>query len=241
MKHLPCLLFTILSFHFGLSQHRLSGADLLNKAIQYHDPNNRWMDFNAKLNITMSTPNAPKRDSHITINLPNDYFYIKAIQNTVVTEYTLNKGNCSIALNGKTNLSKSELFSNDLSCDRAKLYKNYYTYLYGLPMKLKDEGTIIHDRVEQKEFKGKTYLVLNISYEQTVGTDIWHFYFDPETYAMEAYQFFKTDENGQKKPKSGEYILLTEEVVINGITMPKTRAWYYNKDDSYLGTDTLNQ
>ena len=60
-----------------------------------------------------------------------------------------------------------------------------------------------------------------------------------KTYAMEIYQFFKTDDNGKEKPDTGEYILLSEEALVNGIKMPKVRAWYYNKDDKYLGTDTL--
>ncbi len=45
--------------------------------------------------------------------------------------------------------------------------------------------------------------------------------------------------NGKEKPDTGEYILLSEEALVNGIKMPKVRAWYYNKDDKYLGTDTL--
>ena len=49
----------------------------------------------------------------------------------------------------------------------------------------------------------------------------------------EVTEFFKD------KPTSGEYILLTEQETINGIKIPKNRAWYYNKDDSYLGTDVL--
>ena len=57
---------------------------------------------------------------------------------------------------------------------------------------------------------------------------------------MEVYQFYKTDENGKIKPDSGEYILLTETELISGIKMPKNRAWYYNKNDGYLGTDVLN-
>jgi hypothetical protein len=56
---------------------------------------------------------------------------------------------------------------------------------------------------------------------------------------MEIYQFFKTDDNGKEKPDTGEYILLSKETVVNGIKMPKVRAWYYNTDDKYLGTDTL--
>ncbi len=53
--------------------------------------------------------------------------------------------------------------------------------------------------------------------------------------------FIKQDDKGNVKPDSGEYILLTDEETVNGIKMPKIRAWYYNKDDKYLGTDTLEK
>ena len=102
-------------------------------------------------------------------------------------------------------------------------------------MKLKDEGTIIHQKTTTKTFKGKEYLVLKVTYSEEVGKDIWYFYFDPKTYAMEVYQFFK------EKKESGEYILLTGLETIHDIKMPKERAWYYNKNDGYLGTDVLSK
>ena len=58
---------------------------------------------------------------------------------------------------------------------------------------------------------------------------------------MEIYQFFKTDDNGKIKPESGEFIILSETETINQIKIPKVRAWYYNKDDKYLGTDDIKQ
>ena len=81
-------------------------------------------------------------------------------------------------------------------------------------------------------------MVLEAKYDEAVGSDVWYFYFDPSTYAMEIYQFYKGDPKGKGKD-TGEYILLTEEVPIQDIKMPKNRAWYYNKDDKYLGTDIL--
>lgn len=223
----------------GFSQN-FSGSELLNKAINYHDPDARWSSFNDTLLVTMETPKSSKRESTIAINLPDSYFYVKAKKDTLTTEYTIDKDNCSISVNGNQNPSEDVLKIHNLSCKRAALYKNYYTYLYGLPMKLKDPGTIIDEKVERKTFKDKDYLVLKVSYDETVGKDVWYFYFDPQTYAMEVYQFYKTDENGEIKPDSGEYILLTEIQTINRIKMPKNRAWYYNKNDGYLGTDILN-
>ena len=58
---------------------------------------------------------------------------------------------------------------------------------------------------------------------------------------MEIYQFFKTDEQGNLNPDSGEFIMLSETETINQIKLPKVRAWYYNKDDAYLATDTLER
>lgn len=234
MKILLILLCSSITF-----AQEITGNQLLDNAIKYHDPNNNWMSFNDTLLVIMSTPKASDRESEIIINLTKDYFKVKAKKDSNITEYTVNKGHCSITFNEKTNLTEAELEANKLSCERANLYKNYYTYLYGLPMKLKDPGTIINPKVERRSFKSKTYFVLNVSYSKEVGSDIWNFYFDPKTFAMEIYQFYKTDENGAPKPESGEYILLSDLEIIQDIKMPKIREWYYNKDDGYLGKDTL--
>jgi len=224
---------------FSCNEAPLTGEKLLDKAISYHDTNNNWNTFNATFKVRMETPNSSDRLSVISINLPEDIFSMTATRDTITTKYIVNKGECTIGLNGNTNIDETTAKTHNLSCDRANMYKNYYTYLYGLPMKLKDPGTHIDKIVETKTFKGKEYLVLKATYDEAVGTDIWYFYFDPETYAMEIYQFFKQDDSGNQKDDTGEYILLTEEAIVNGIKMPKNRAWYYNKDDGYLGTDIL--
>lgn len=226
---------------FSSCSRSLSGEQLLDKAIAYHDPNGNWATFNGKLSITMETPDQSRRDSEIIINLPDDYFYSKAVKDTLTTEYEVDQGKCTITFNGKTEFTEEMALTYRLNCETAKRYKNYYTYLYGLPMKLKDPGTVINPTVERKTFRGKEYLVLKASYEEEVGSDIWFFYFDPETYTMEVYQFFRSDENGAIKEDTGEYILLSESETISAIKMPKKRAWYYNKDDKYLGTDVLQQ
>ncbi|WP_431132582.1 DUF6503 family protein [Psychroserpens mesophilus] len=240
MKPFICACILIFSFKF-LTAQNISGASLLKMATQYHDPNHQWNTFKGEFDVVMEMPNHTKRTSHITIDLPAEYFKVKATRDSVVTEYTIDKGVCSMSLNGKTGLSKAELFSNNLSCERANMYKDYYTYLYGLPMKLNDKGTRISEKVEKKTFKGKDYLVLKATYDVSVGSDVWYFYFNPETFAMEIYQFFKTDEEGNLKPDSGEYIVLSETETINQIKMPKVRTWYYNKDNAYLATDILKR
>ncbi|MCB0398282.1 MAG: hypothetical protein KDD26_01425 [Winogradskyella sp.] len=228
----------ILSTSLHCIAQNISSEELLNHAISHHDPKGNWKAFKAQFIVEMTTPNASKRISNIRIDLPKEHFSVKATRDTTTTVYTISKEKCYMVLNGK-DIDSVTAKANNMSCERAELYKNYYTYLYGLPMKLKDSGTNLDKTVEKKSFKGKDYWVLKVTYDETVGSDVWYFYFNPETYAMEVYQFYKTDENGNIKPESGEYILLSEEMIVNGIKMPKVRAWYYNKDDKYLGTDTL--
>ena len=232
MKNLLTLCFLFTSI-ISLSQE-ITGNQLLEKAIQFHDPNNNWNTFKGELIVTMETPKNGDRVSKININLPKQYFSVTAKRDTIITEYTVDKNKISFSLNGDKNPSEETKKKYSLNNKRANLYKNYYTYLYGLPMKLKDEGTIIDQKVERKTFKGKEYLVLKATYKQEVGKDTWYFYFNPKTYSMEVYQFFKDTKD------SGEYILLSGLETINEVKMPKIRAWYYNKDDKYLGTDILS-
>ena len=230
MSRLKYLLVSFFIVGISFSQNPTS-SDLLEKAISYHDPDNNWSSFNGTLNIKLEMAEGPARYSKVKINLPEELFELRVIRDSVQTTYRINKERCTTTITDSVNLRRKP-------CETAELYKNYYTYLYGLPMKLKDPGTIIDPVVSRKTFKGKEYLVLKVIYTEEVGSDVWYFYFDPETYAMEVYQFYKGNPEAEGK-NTGEYILLSGNKLINGINIPATRAWYYNKNDGYLGTDIL--
>lgn len=214
----------------------ITGTQLLERAIAYHDPENNWSSFKGKMLIEMENPKSSLRSTVIEMKLPNNYFKSTVKKDNYTIESELDNGECTLKLNGSTSIFPKIKDSLNISCDRAKMMKNYYTYLYGLPMKLKDPGTIINNNVVKKTFKGKEYLVLKATYEKEVGKDTWYFYFDPKTYAMEVYQFFHDESKND-----GEYILLSEMITVNGIKIPKVRAWYYNKGDVYLATDNLRK
>ena len=214
----------------------ITGTQLLERAIAYHDPENNWSSFKGKMLIEMENPKSSLRSTVIEMKLPNNYFKSTVKKDNYTIESELDNGECTLKLNGSTSIFPKIKDSLNISCDRAKMMKNYYTYLYGLPMKLKDPGTIIDNNVVKKTFKGKEYLVLKATYEKEVANDTWYFYFDPKTYAMEVYQFFHDESKND-----GEYILLSEMITVNGIKIPKVRAWYYNKGDVYLATDNLRK
>ena len=227
---------TFLAIFSSLSAQTLSGSQLLSKAIAYHDPNGNWAEFSGDLRITLQSKDKPDRVSNLSINLVEEYFQHSSQSDGNTIVQAVKKDSCSFMLNGSSVISDADMKKHRMSCNRANLWKNYYTYLYGLPMKLKDPGTHIDPVTERREFKGKEYLVLRATFDASVGTDVWYFYFDPQTYAMEVYQFFK-----QEAKNDGEYILLSGIETISGVKMPKTRKWYYNNQDGYLGTDVLSK
>ena len=137
------VLFLFLLLSIAAFSQQITGNQLLEKAIHFHDPKGNWKTFNGELFVTMKTPDQIKRKSEIRINLPKEYFYIKSYKDASTEEYTVNKGICSKVVGGNKNPSNDP----KKTCKRANLYKDYYTFLYGLPMKLKDEGTIVHQKV----------------------------------------------------------------------------------------------
>jgi dipeptidyl aminopeptidase/acylaminoacyl peptidase len=232
MKNFLVLLFSILSL--VSNSQDLNSGQLLNKSITYHDPNGNWPTFNGILTFDQLSPTSSTQKSRIVhIDRPNDQFeFIEIGQDTI--QRILDGNLCTHAINGDFNLTKEELFIRGLTCERTKMYKNYYTYLYGLPMKLKDPGTNIDQKVNTTVFNGIECLTFRVTYDTAVGKDSWDFFFDPTTYALKGYRFY----HGETK-NDGEYITLYGEEIINGIRMPKNRFWYYNADDLFLGADLL--
>lgn len=212
----------------------LSANDYLNKVIKHHDPKGKWEKFKGDMVVTMSTPNKPDRVTDIYMDNSKGIFILsnikegKKITSSVVGEQV------TFLMDKVVISDETELNAQKLTKERALFMRNYYTYLYGLPMKLKDKGTQIDPILSTKEFKGKTYNVVKVTYDKSVGKDTWYFYFDPKTLDMEIYQFFHDEAKND-----GEYILLSDFIHMKGMRIPAKRAWYTNLDDKLLGIDVL--
>lgn len=223
------LFFGVLSF--GQS---LTAEELLEKSIAYHDPSGVWNTFSGSLTITATRPDAPDRISLVTMDHPSQYFSMTVTQEGSETTHMLKKETCSYTLNGSSKFSKEEEEKYRFTCERTHMMKNYYSYLYGLPMKLKDPGTILDPIVYKKTFKGTPYLTVKVTYDAEVGKDTWYFYFNPSTFALEVYQFYHNEAKND-----GEYILLDGLMEIQTMKIPQERSWFTNKDNTFLGADLL--
>ena len=226
-----CLAFAKAELAYSQSLTPITGAEIIKKSIAFHDPNGNWPTFQGEFSLALDMPDKSTRKSTITLDLPREYFNLTSQQGDATSFREISNDTCKYTDEAGEVITTT---TDSEECERTRMYRDYYSYLYGLPMKLNDPGTQVAPSVKNVTFKGKKYIMVRVTYDEAVGSDVWQFYFNPTTYALEVYQFFKgTDET------TGEYILLDDIALIAGIKMPKNRAWYYNKDDGHLGTDSI--
>ncbi len=214
MKKYLLLLILLIAFGCNAPSEKLTGPELIQKSIEYHDPNQVWPKLRATFRFTDSLP-APRESRTYAVSFDN------RLSKMVYRNQDLNY----IVWNDSV-----QVFKGEIEKERALRMRNYYTYLWGLPMKLKDPGTVIDPHVRSEEINGKRFHVVRVPYEK----DVWYFYLDPETYRMEAYKFYQ-DEPNQK----GEIIYLDGTREFGGMRIPANRTWYRTETPEFLGTDQL--
>ena len=219
MRNLLMILGSVLLFSSNLSAQAWA-KDILASSIGYHDPEGNWEQFSRAFTIEVTSKDKPSFTREVIIDLPQEYFELIETRGDDIKTYRIDKG----VYVAKDSLTQA----------RTLKLRDYHTYLYGLPMKLRDPGAQIDPKTERVIFHGRESIRMRVTYDPSVGSDTWYFYFNPENYALIAYQFYHNEAIGD-----GEYILLEGLESVGGIKMPKIRSWYYNNDGSYIGTDEL--
>lgn len=237
MKLSFTLIFALLLVPFiADAQETISAKELLVKSMNYHDPDRLMMNERVILTLNEPRKDGADRISELTFDPKKDVFRMNRKTGETAMMMSIKAGVPSFELNGSNVISDDDKAKHKLSGARVMLMRNYYHYLWYLPMKLEDPGTIIDSEVTQADFFGKTGYRLRVSYDPAVGEDIWYFYFDTKTYALIGYRFYH-DESAN----DGEYILLEGETAYKNVRLPKSRKWYKHQEDEYLGMDVLDK
>jgi hypothetical protein len=228
--------FLLLLSSLGLSAQSLSGPELLARSIAYHDPNGNWEQFQGTFFLKFEDPEGQGGPTQVLIDRPNGIFrQVDERKGKRIIRF-VSEDTLYASLDGKPSFSASEAEKYRLSKDQLRMYRDYYSYLYGLPMKLRDPGTRVQEGVIDTTFNGGRHLAIRVTYDPEVGSDTWLFYFDPTTYALKGYQFYKDAES-----KKGEYILIAGFFPYRDMRIPRNRVWYTYPDRKLLGTDVMEK
>jgi hypothetical protein len=211
-----------------------SAKQLLERSIAHHDPQGRWAEGVFKMNFVETRPDGGERFTDVTIDNRRGRFAVSTTRDGANVDGNLRGGECMWRLDGSADFTDEDREKYRLTCDDLMRMSNYYVYLWGMPMKLMDPGTRLDETVDETEFMGKDVWSIRVTYDESVGTDTWFFYFNPEDAALVGYRFFHDEVKGD-----GEYIILEGELDFEGLRLPAVRTWYTNMEDKLLGTDTL--
>ena len=209
-----------------------SAEELLAKSIVHHDPDGKFLGDSWCLTFRETRPGASDRHSEILVDVPGERFkMLRKAEHEVAG--MIDGELCEMTLDGRSDVTDAERDEHRLSCERLGFMRNYYVYLWGLPMKLHDPGTRLGD-VEATTFEDRPVYGLRVTYDAEVGGDVWYFYFDRDSSALVGYRFYHDESKND-----GEYIVLDGERESHGMRLPESRAWYTHQDDRHLGTDIL--
>jgi hypothetical protein len=212
------------------AQEPPTAESLLSDSIEHHDPEAVWGRLPLALELSESRPDGADRTTRLRFDPAAGAFELERHDAGRVTAGRIAAGECSWELvSGE--MSEEEL--EGLTCDRLRRLRDYYGYLWGLPMKLRDPGTRLGP-VQKVLVDGKERWRLRVTYEPEVGSDVWDFDFDPASHALVAYRFFHDEAAGD-----GEWIALAGELAGAGLRLPQDRSWYTNSGDEFLGRDRL--
>lgn len=195
-----CFLSTIF---FSCKNEPQSAQEIIDKAIKFHDPNNQWNSLNAKFlfESSFSFNDSVPEELHLSINNPQNQFTYKNLDRKVEIYY--DNDSC-------------EVISADGSCGGYSWTKNFYPYIWGLPMKLKDPGVTPESTWKKDTINGFNVYQVLVNYE----AENFKFYFDQKDYQLRAFEFLKNDDSGK-----GEIIFLKDLFEFNGIKFPAYRKW----------------
>lgn len=229
------LLLAAISLTPGPSHAEVPAAsEVLEQSIAHHDPVGLWGNARFDLSFRETRPDGSERRTRVQFRDTLDSFEISTQRDGAQIEGLMAGDECILTLDGSTEFSEEDRDKYRLTCERLRWLRNYYTYLWGLPMKLRDPGTRIDPEVSEVSYQDQKVWSVRVTYDESVGSDTWYFYFDQHTYALVGYRFYHDEAKND-----GEYIVLEGETVASGVKIPTRRSWYTNAEDRHLGDDIM--
>ena len=209
----------------------MDNESLIAKSINFHDPNDRWKNFKGEFLILL------EQDQNLEFVLDNAKSSAswKEILKSKDTLYGGFVGDsCFVLKNGCLLPSKGTIENIFLECDKIKERTHYWIYMYGLPMKLMDNEVNFTTEPKVVPFLHSTYWMAEVNYNLNQEEEFWRFYFNRETFALEAAQFFHPALNDDS-----EYILFNHLQWIQGIHLPTKHSWFMKNTNDFIGDEKL--
>ncbi len=216
---------------------RTPAEQLLARSIAFHDPDGVWGTRPVEMTwVGTGDDGAERLRFEIAVDPGRESFAMDGHYRGTPVEYEVSGGVMQVRVDGEDALDEATREKLVLAREDGMFWRNYFGFLAGFPMNLRDPGTHLAAEVESTEFMGRVVDALRVTYDIEVGSDTWVFYFDPDSAELVGCRFTKAD-----PAQPGEYLVFDERVEAGSLRLPKIRRWYMNDDDRYLGDDSITR
>ncbi len=166
---------------------------------------------------------------------PADAFVLRGMYAGMELDYRVEGDRWSATVDGSSDLSDVVRERMGLIREDGFFWRNYFGFLGGMPMCLRDPSVLLEPDAIEMTFEGRVVQALRASFEESTGTDTWTFYFEPGTAELIGCRFDRADPS-----RDGETLVFDEFVSVQGVRLPARRKWYMNADREFLGEDVLS-
>jgi hypothetical protein len=197
----------------------LTPRKIVENAVKFNDPNNNWKSLHANFSFESAFKHNPfpVENLEIEINVPKNEFRYSNSERDFEAIYK--KDTC-------------ETISKQGNCNNYAWTKDFYTYVWGLPMKLQDPQTNIISFFTIENINKHPCYKVGVKYPN----EDFDFYFKCSNFELLAFSFSKNDSSGHS-----EFVELKGLYAFNNIKFPETRTWKDNNTQKTLGTNTVKK
>ena len=205
-----------------------TAQDLVLRSVAYHDPDGNWVNF--KSNIAIKTDlwkkegGIEKSTRALFFDRSQGVFKMQSTRNGIELKGAISQDTCYNEPLSEIPAEEAAKFKSVLGCKGITFYKDYFTYLIGLPMNLLDSGAIIENTILERTYNGVKYDVVKVTYKPLDKKRPWYFYFNKKNHAFELCKFTSRE----SEDTGGEYIIYNHQKNVQGIKLGGQLVWLYN-------------
>ena len=214
-----------------------AAESLLARSVAFHDPHGHFGSKTIGLTWSgLGTDGTERMRFEIAMAADQNDFTLEGNYGETQFEYSVEGSQFHAVIDGEAEYDDEARDKMVLGREDGMFWRNYFGFLGGLPMNLRSDDVHIDAAVEATQFMQQEVHAIRVFYEESVGTDTWYFYFEPESAELVGCKFTKAD-----PAKPGEYLVFEELAEADGLRLPMRRRWYMNDDDRHLGNDEIVQ
>jgi ketosteroid isomerase-like protein len=220
-----------------LPKPAMSGSELLNKVIAYHDPEGKWGQFQAQVHLVTTRRKGNYSEEIIEVNDMEDFYQSSRIDGDIRATRGVKKGEPFWSIDPGTSEQHEQIKKGWLGADNARRIREHHLCHIGLAMQLKSAGVATLDEVETAEFQGNDLYLLTMAGDSSkvkhpyYAAATYRIYVHPQTYKIAGFHF--------KNNRWDAYSVAVGEIELNGVKMPQAKIYYRSEDNSHIATDNF--